>query len=124
MPQLDFISYFSQIFWLFIFFSFLYYLNFNVTIPLVSKAFKVRIKKAKLGISRFVTFVSEQKEASFFYSLRLERFLQVSFANNLKVSNFLFFWVKNQIDSPGFLQKFCFYFNFFQRVIKGSGRVV
>jgi F0F1-type ATP synthase membrane subunit b/b' len=44
MPQLDFISFFSQIFWLCLVFVFFYLFVFKNLVPFVSRIIKVRNK--------------------------------------------------------------------------------
>ena len=51
MPQLDFISFFSQIFWLCLVFVFFYLFVFKNLVPFVSRIIKVRDKKVNKAIA-------------------------------------------------------------------------
>jgi hypothetical protein len=56
MPQLDFISFFSQIFWLCLVFVFFYLFVFKNLVPFVSRIIKVRGKKVNKAIA-YATFL-------------------------------------------------------------------
>ena len=59
MPQFDKITFFNQIFWLFIFFSGFYLISLKVFLPKLSSVLKARTKKLQKG-SEGLTFFNEE----------------------------------------------------------------
>lgn len=64
MPQFDKITFFNQVFWLFVFFSGSYLLLLKVFLPRLSEALKIRTKKLQKGSVGVDTFVEEQSNVS------------------------------------------------------------
>jgi|TARA_B110000261_G_scaffold19268_1_gene19281 hypothetical protein len=60
MPQIDKITYFNQLFWLFLSFSFYYCVLLKVFLPKISSVLKARKKKLAMGSSGSHSFVTEK----------------------------------------------------------------
>ena len=62
MPQFDKITFFNQIFWLFVFFSGYYLLLLKVFLPKLGAVLKARSKKLQKGTEGVVGFKQEQEQ--------------------------------------------------------------
>ena len=59
MPQFDKITFFNQLFWLFIFFSGFYLISLKVFLPKLSSVLKARTKKLQKGSDGLTSFNDE-----------------------------------------------------------------
>ena len=92
MPQLDFATFFSQIFWLFfIFFSF-YFLFFKSLVPIFSLILKTRFKKLK-RTTRLVSVIGDQ---NWYFKADFDKTLSQSLVG---VNSFLVSYVKYAFDN-------------------------
>jgi hypothetical protein len=77
MPQFDKITFFNQIFWLFVFFSGYYLLLLKVFLPKLGSVLKARSKKLKKGTQGVVGFTKEQDDVSIFFNSSIEKISNV-----------------------------------------------
>jgi F0F1-type ATP synthase membrane subunit b/b' len=77
MPQFDKITFFNQIFWLFVFFSGYYLLLLNVFLPKLGAVLKARSKKLQKGTEGVVGFKQEQEEVSVVFNNSIEKMSSV-----------------------------------------------
>ena len=61
MPQLDFITMFSQLFWLFVIFLICYVIVSKNLLPAITQVKKVRLKRLKQGNEQLSELTNEQK---------------------------------------------------------------
>ena len=71
MPQFDKITFFNQIFWLFIFFSGFYLISLKVFLPKLSSVLKARTKKLQKG-SEGLTFNEELVDVNTSFNSSIE----------------------------------------------------
>jgi len=64
MPQFDKITFFNQVFWLFVFFSGSYLLFLKVFLPKLSSVLKARAKKLQQGSDGVHSFIEENNKVS------------------------------------------------------------
>ena len=67
MPQLDIISFFSQLFWLFIVFTFFYFMFFEYVVPVFGRIIKIRKKKLNKSLLIQEKLLSEIQMVSVSY---------------------------------------------------------
>ena len=77
MPQFDKITFFNQIFWLFVFFSGYYLLLLKVFLPKLGAVLKARSKKLQKGTEGVVGFKQEQEEVSVVVNNSIEKMSSV-----------------------------------------------
>ena len=77
MPQFDKITFFNQIFWLFVFFSGYYLLLLKVFLPKLGAVLKARSKKLQKGTEGVVGFKQEQEEVSVVFNNSIEKMSSV-----------------------------------------------
>jgi len=77
MPQFDKITFFNQLFWLFVFFSVYYLLLLKVFLPKLSAVLKARSKKLKKGSDGVLTFTKEKQQASVSFNNSVEQMSNV-----------------------------------------------
>jgi F-type H+-transporting ATPase subunit b len=77
MPQFDKITFFNQIFWLFVFFSGYYLLLLKVFLPKLGAVLKARSKKLQKGTEGVVGFKQEQEEVSIVFNNSIEKMSSV-----------------------------------------------
>jgi len=77
MPQFDKITFFNQIFWLFVFFSGYYLLLLKVFLPKLGAVLKARSKKLQKGTEGVVVFKQEQEEVSVVFNNSIEKMSSV-----------------------------------------------
>jgi F0F1-type ATP synthase membrane subunit b/b' len=77
MPQFDKITFFNQIFWLFVFFSGYYLLLLKVFLPKLGAVLKARAKKLQKGTQGVVGFKQEQEEVSVVFNNSIEKMSSV-----------------------------------------------
>ena len=77
MPQFDKITFFNQIFWLFVFFSGYYLLLLKVFLPKLGAVLKARSKKLQKGTEGVVGFKQEQEEVSVVLNNSIEKMSSV-----------------------------------------------
>jgi len=73
MPQFDKITFFNQIFWLFVFFSGYYLLLLKVFLPKLGAVLKARSKKLQKGTQGVVGFKQEQEDVSVVFNSSIEK---------------------------------------------------
>ena len=72
MPQFDKITFFNQIFWLFIFFSGFYLIFLKIFLPKLSSILKARAKKLQKGSDGVVAFSKEQDVVTKLFNSSIE----------------------------------------------------
>ena len=72
MPQFDKITFFNQLFWLFIFFSGFYLISLKVFLPKLSSVLKARTKKLQKGSEGLASFNDELNEANVSFNSSIE----------------------------------------------------
>jgi F0F1-type ATP synthase membrane subunit b/b' len=77
MPQFDKITFFNQIFWLFVFFSGYYLLLLKVFLPKLGAVLKARAKKLQKGTQGVVGFKQEQEQVSVVFNNSIEKMSSV-----------------------------------------------
>ena len=78
MPQLDFITMFSQLFWLFVIFFIFYIIVSKNLLPAISQVKKVRLKRLKQGNNQLSELMDEQKQITSVYEESVLRSLSES----------------------------------------------
>jgi F0F1-type ATP synthase membrane subunit b/b' len=78
MPQLDFITMFSQLFWLFVIFFIFYIIVSKNLLPAISQVKKVRLKRLKQGNNQLSDLIDEQKQIISVYEESVLRSLSES----------------------------------------------
>lgn len=96
MPQLDFATFFSQIFWLFFIFFGFYFLFFKSLVPVFSLILKIRFKKLK-RTSRLVSVIGDQ---NWYFKADFDKTLSQTLVD---VNSFLVFYSKYAHDSCGMI---------------------
>jgi F-type H+-transporting ATPase subunit b len=77
MPQFDKITFFNQIFWLFVFFSGYYLLLLKVFLPKLGAVLKARSKKLQKGTQGVAGFKQEQEQVSVVFNDSIEKMSSV-----------------------------------------------
>jgi len=77
MPQFDKITFFNQIFWLFVFFSGYYLLLLKVFLPKLGAVLKARSKKLQKGTEGVIEFKQEQEQVFVGFNNSIERMSSV-----------------------------------------------
>jgi F0F1-type ATP synthase membrane subunit b/b' len=72
MPQFDKITFFNQIFWLFIFFSGFYLISLKVFLPKLSSVLKARTKKLQKGSEGLTSFNEELVDVNTSFNSSIE----------------------------------------------------
>jgi F0F1-type ATP synthase membrane subunit b/b' len=72
MPQFDKITFFNQLFWLFIFFSGFYLISLKVFLPKLSSVLKARTKKLQKGSEGLASFNDELNEVNVSFNSSIE----------------------------------------------------
>jgi F0F1-type ATP synthase membrane subunit b/b' len=72
MPQFDKITFFNQIFWLFIFFSGFYLIYLKVFLPKLSSVLKARTKKLQKGSEGLTSFNEELVDVNTSFNSSIE----------------------------------------------------
>ena len=72
MPQFDKITFFNQLFWLFIFFSGFYLISLKVFLPKLSSVLKARTKKLQKGSDGLTSFNDELKDVNVSFNSSIE----------------------------------------------------
>ena len=72
MPQFDKITFFNQIFWLFIFFSSFYLVSIKFFLPNLSSALKARTKKLQKSCTGVLFFFKEQEKLTELFNSSIE----------------------------------------------------
>lgn len=73
MPQFDKITFFTQIFWLFFFFSSFYLIFLKVFLPRLSSVLKARTKKLQKGSEGVANFIEEQNNVIENFNFSIEQ---------------------------------------------------
>jgi len=89
MPQIDKITYFNQLFWLFLSFSFYYFILLKVFLPKVSSVLKARKKKLTKGSSGSTSFVADKKHFTEVRGSAVENYLSLNSSSIGNNSNFV-----------------------------------
>ena len=72
MPQFDKITFFNQLFWLFIFFSGFYLISLKVFLPKLSSVLKARTKKLQKGSEGLTSFNEELVDVNTSFNSSIE----------------------------------------------------
>jgi F0F1-type ATP synthase membrane subunit b/b' len=75
MPQFDKITFFNQVFWLFVFFSASYVIFLKVFLPKLAQVLKARTKKLSKGSSGVDNFLAEQQDATAYFNNSVEKLM-------------------------------------------------
>ena len=99
MPQFDKITFFTQIFWLFFFFSSFYLIFLKVFLPKLSSVLKARTKKLQKGSEGVANFIEEQNNVFEIFNFSIE---QISFVVKTSMDESkqkMNFWSKSLLSS-------------------------
>ena len=100
MPQFDKITFFNQVFWLFVFFAGFYLIFLKFFLPKLGSVLKVRNKKLQKGASNLVAFKEEQElETSTFDEYFIEDTIEQEKDFILNSSEKTIIWVSNKLQS-------------------------
>ena len=75
MPQFDKITFFTQIFWLFVTFSCFYFIFLTFFLPKLSFILKARNKKLQKGLTEVLFFSKEQASVILIVNTSVEKFI-------------------------------------------------
>lgn len=75
MPQFDKITFFNQVFWLFVFFSASYIVFLKVFLPKLAQLMKARTKISSKGTTQVDKFITEQHDTSSFFNSSVEKLM-------------------------------------------------
>jgi len=75
MPQFDKITFFNQIFWLFVTFSCFYFIFLGFFLPKLSFILKARHKKLQKGLTEVFFFSKEQSSVILIFNTTVEKFI-------------------------------------------------
>jgi hypothetical protein len=78
MPQFDKITFFTQIFWLFITFSCFYFIFLAFFLPKLAFILKARHKKLQKGLTDVLSFSKEQSVVVLIFNTSVEKFIYFS----------------------------------------------
>lgn len=98
MPQLDPISYMSQLTWLIIIFVFFYFLVAQYFVPGISTIFKVRKKKLEASGGGFESFQDEENTIRNHSEQMLTQSLQISRTSCLKAMQTSVSWLQDVVQ--------------------------
>jgi len=85
MPQFDKITFFNQVFWLFVFFAGFYLTFLKIFLPKLSSILKARHKKLSKGASNVTAFANEQNKVTAVFHDLIENI--ASTAKNLIINS-------------------------------------
>ena len=115
MPQLDLIPYFSQIFWLSLFFFIFYFFIFIFVIPFFAFQFKTRFKKLKIQQHLVKNYgFREDLYQSLFFS-KFSKFFDLFFSKNSSYSSVAF---KNTGGFSDLVKSEKFFYKYFTLYLK------
>lgn len=98
MPQFDKITFFNQIFWLFIFFSGFYLVFLKIFLPKLSSILKVRAKKLQKGSSGVVFFSKEQDKVTELFNTSIENMSFIVKASIFDSTEKMNVWVEQKVS--------------------------
>jgi len=104
MPQFDKITFFNQLFWLFIFFSGFYLTLLKIFLPKLSSILKARNKKLQKGSTNLAALSEEQTFVTFIFHNLIETFssnsidLLIISSKKLTFIQYLFLLIINKTD--------------------------
>lgn len=98
MPQFDKITFFNQIFWLFIFFSGFYLVSLKIFLPKLSSILKVRAKKLQKGSSGVVFFSKEQDKVTELFNTSIENMSFIVKASIFDSTEKMNVWVEQKVS--------------------------
>ena len=93
MPQLDLITFISQIFWLVFFFIFFIIIIFNNFLPIISRVIKIRSKKMSKMKYNFILLTKEQIITQKNYDNLLKKIINSSIMITGKCTSYLNDWL-------------------------------
>ena len=105
MPQLDFISFFSQIFWFLLFFFIFYFIFLNKLVFFFGSCLKIRKKKLVQSDQRAIIFVKESQSFGADYNELLMTSIKISIVSFSKAFSILDLDLKGQESSQLNLKK-------------------
>lgn len=98
MPQFDKITFFNQIFWLFIFFSGFYLVSLKIFLPKLSSVLKARAKKLQKGSAGVVFFCKEQDKVTELFNASIENMSFVVKASIFTSAEKMNVWVEQKVS--------------------------
>jgi len=99
MPQFDKITFFNQIFWLFILFSGFYFILLKTFLPKLSSILKARAKKLQKGSSGVTSFSKEQDNVNFSYNNYVEQVSNFVKSSILNSSEKTVVWLESSLKT-------------------------
>ena len=99
MPQFDKITFFTQIFWLFFFFSSFYLIFLKVFLPKLSSVLKARTKKLQKGSEGVANFIEEQNNVIENFNFSIEQISLVVKTSMDESKQKMNFWSKSLLSS-------------------------
>jgi hypothetical protein len=97
MPQFDKITFFNQIFWLFIFFSGFYLISLKIFLPKLSSVLKARTKKLQKGSEGVVFFSKEQDKVTELFNSSIENMSSVVKSSIFDSTEKMNVWVEQKV---------------------------
>lgn len=97
MPQFDKITFFNQIFWLFIFFSGFYLVSLKIFLPKLSSVLKARTKKLQKGSAGVIFFSKEQDKVTELFNSSIENMSFVVKASIFDSTEKMNAWVEQKV---------------------------
>jgi F0F1-type ATP synthase membrane subunit b/b' len=100
VPQFDKITFFNQVFWLFVFFAGFYLIFLKFFLPKLGSVLKVRNKKLQKGAANLIAFKEEQElETSTFDEYFIEDTIEQEKDSILNSSEKTIVWVSNKLQN-------------------------
>jgi hypothetical protein len=97
MPQFDKITFFNQIFWLFIFFSGFYLISLKIFLPKLSSVLKARTKKLQKGSAGVLSFSTEQDKVTEVFNSSMENMSSVVKTSLFDSTEKMNVWVEEKV---------------------------
>ena len=97
MPQLDIVTFISQIFWLLVFFVILFVFFINNVVPIIAYIQKVRIKKKSFSKSTVQIITKEQKQTLVNYDSIMMKTISHSLSFLLSCNSKINNWLQSQL---------------------------
>lgn len=95
MPQLDTLTFFTQIFWVFVMFSVFYAICLKHILPGISRILKIRKKKLEFNKNAMDSFVDEERQTASSYETLLAQSLNESRQLLIKTSQLGTAWLQD-----------------------------
>jgi len=99
MPQFDKITFFNQVFWLFVFFSGFYLIFLKFFLPKLSSVLKARTKKLQKGSGGVLVFAEEQDNVTTLFNSSIEEMSSVVKNSVAQSTEKMDLWVSVSVSS-------------------------